>query len=254
MSVQAAKKKRVERYFLERARRTGRQIPSGDTVEWESPDFLIRRDSGLIGVEVSQLFQPAPLNAPKPRAVESFQDAVMRAAAEIYQKSGSRPVDVLAYWDQNRPQRGCEQAADALVDFVRSHYGDREDNIENYYRPEPPQRFAVIRIASPLDGRTNIWQAGHAGQVMSLDEQFLSGEIARKNKKVSAYRQKADCVWLLFVASLFPLPASFTVRGQLENWAFKFDFDKMLLFSEEDNRVFELSRAGLPQSQDSECR
>jgi hypothetical protein len=241
MSTDAKRtKKGIERYFLERARQLDPRIPAGEIVECESPDFLIATSCGTLGIEVTQIFQPAASGGFNPRQVESFQDKVIRVAARLYEQSGARPVDVLVYREGKGARHSHSRVAKSLVDFVRSRYGDSENYTRIYQRPHTPQGFLAIRVARPVDGATNTWQAGHAGRNLRLSQTLLSAEIERKNKLVPTYRQKADPIWLLLVASLFPLSASFSIPDEIETWSFSFDFDKVLLLSEEDARVFKL--------------
>ncbi|GEM_PF-6926924 len=235
----AKAKKKVERHYLGKARNISSLIPKGKITESESPDFLIETDFGTIGVEVTQLFQPSPVDGFPRRQVEAFQDEVVHDAGEMYQQSGTRAVDVLVCFDKKK-QLDCRPMAKSLADFVTSRYGDGEEDTENYFSPDVPPGFFGIRVARPLDGATNRWQAGHSGQTLRLERPFLADEIERKNKLVSHYRKKASRVWLLLVVSLYPLSGSFSVPDKIKTWTFSFDFDKVLLLSEEDNKVFEV--------------
>lgn len=233
-------KKKVERHFVEKARQTSSLIPKGEIVESEGPDFLIETGSEILGIEVTQLFQPSPAGAFPKRAVESFQDKVTREAEEVYQKSGGRSVDVLVFFDEkSQGQVGCRSMAKALADFVKNHYGAERD-AKTYQHGDVPAGFSVIRIARPLDG-TNKWQAGKFGCTVRLKRSFLADEIKRKNRLVPKYRERVSRVWLLIIASFLPLSGSFSVPNEIETWDFSFDFDKVLLLSEEDNKVFEVS-------------
>lgn len=237
------REKEIERRFIEKAQQLGLQLPPGTVVECESPDFLIKTCSETLGIEVTRLFQPAAASRFDPRQVESFQDRVMRVAADL-DKPNDPPVDVLVYccWDGAKQPRDCRQMAESLVDFVRSHYKERHGP-ETYQRPDVPQGFDVIRVARPLDGTTNRWQAGHTGQGARLEQHFLSDEIGRKNKLVPHYRKRADQVWLLLVASMFPLSGTFSVPREINTWKFEYDFDRVLLLSEEDCLVLDIARA-----------
>ena len=75
-----------------------------------------------------------------------------------------------------------------------------------------------------------------------LDDEFLTSVIAEKNARLPHYQAVVARVWLLIVVDLFPLSGSFSVPRTVETWKFSFDFEKVLLFSREDTRVFELAR------------
>src|ERR1035438_1673861 len=54
------KKKRVERAYVEEARRASSVIPYGDLVAHENPDFLLYADDRTIGLEVTELCRENP--------------------------------------------------------------------------------------------------------------------------------------------------------------------------------------------------
>ena len=49
-----------------------------------------------------------------------------------------------------------------------------------------------------------------------------------------------DAVWLLIGATLMPLSSSFNVPVDVVNWSFDTTFDKVLLFSGDAGKVFDL--------------
>lgn len=235
--------KKIERRFLEDARRISLLIPAGEIRDSESPDFLIKTDSGILGIEVTQLFQPKATDQFSRRHAESFHQKVIHRASELYQKASSGPVDILVYFLEDRLKFDLDTMARSLTAFVQDNYrADQEIETHFYYDKcnNFPEGIFLIRIAPPLDGATNIWRTGESGKTLRLEYEFLAAEIQRKNVQVSRYRTKANYVWLLMVASLFPLSGSFSVPREVEKWNFSFDFDKVLLLSAEDTKVIEL--------------
>ncbi|MGH9396306.1 MAG: hypothetical protein ACRD18_05590 [Terriglobia bacterium] len=235
--------KKMETWFIEEARKICPMIPAGQVIEAESPDFLVQTESETLGIEVTRLFQPKAASAFLPRQVESFQDKTIHKAENLYTSSGGRPVDVLVYFEDEKKGLDCTRMAECLVDFVRGRYGDHEDDIRNYQFPDVPPGIFSVQVARRLDGKTNVWQRGHIGRTLLLDHALLAGEIKRKNELVPRYREKARRVWLLLVADLFPPSANFSVPNGVTEWKFDFDFDKVLLWSRGDGKVFELRGA-----------
>ncbi len=236
-------KKRLERWFIEEARMVCPIIPAGQITESECPDFLIQAESGTLGIEVTQLFQRKAAGAFSPREVEGFQDKTIRKAEYLYSSSDGIPVDVVVYFKDEKTRRDPIRMAKSLANFVQRRYGDHEDGIKSYQLPDVPPGIFSIRVARPLDGNTNVWQRGHGGRTLPLSDDLLTDRIKAKNKVVPRYGEKARRVWLLIVADLFPPSANFSVPNGITEWKFHFDFDKVLLWSRQDRRVFELGRA-----------
>lgn len=235
--------KRVESWFVEEARRVSSIIPAGALTESECPDFLIQTNFGTLGIEVTQLFQPQAASAFPPRQAEKFHDKVVREAENLYARSGSRPLDIMAYFNFNDGgARDHTQMAECLANFVQSHYADQEEAVKGYKFPDVPPGISSVRIARHLDGKTSRWQAGRFGQTIVLNYPFLAQTISRKNGLVEQYRERAKRVWLLIVSDFLPASGSFSIPNEIAEWKFDFDFDKVLLWSREDSKVFELSR------------
>jgi hypothetical protein len=74
-----------------------------------------------------------------------------------------------------------------------------------------------------------------------ITPEVLRATIARKNSLVSDYRGSVDRVWLLIAATFFPLASTYAVPSEIQGWRFEFDFDKVLMMSDESG-VFDLQR------------
>jgi hypothetical protein len=86
--------KQLEKSFVESARQICSLFPPGELTECESPDFLLTTDSGVFGIEVTQLFQPKRAAKFARREVESFHQKVVLHADELYRQADGAPVDV----------------------------------------------------------------------------------------------------------------------------------------------------------------
>ena len=88
-------KKIVETRALAAARLAGVPIPVGE-VAGEQPDFRFDTETGILGVEVSELLRPAGSNGGiVPAAAAAYHQQVVKMAQERYYSAGdARPARV----------------------------------------------------------------------------------------------------------------------------------------------------------------
>jgi hypothetical protein len=237
--------KRIERAYLELARSVCDEFPSGDPHESESPDFLWR--DGLLGIEVRRLFQPASPTGFPPPEIEGFRQKVVRQAEKFYQDAGGLPAVVIVnFSNRSDHQQSANDLARAIADFVRANrHGEKQ---VTYYDGgnldiPVPSGLNGINIASPLPGPRRPWFASGVGQTILVTFTLLQQAIKEKDALIASYRTKASEVWLLIVCDLFPASMSFAVPDDISEWEFAFEFDKVLLLSCADMKVWSLRRA-----------
>lgn len=238
--------KRIEKYYLNLARSWYSPFPSGNLIESKSPDFIIDTPAGPLGIEVTRLFQPSSASSFPPKQVESFREEIIRRAEKIYLESGNPPVDVTAYFTDHPKKQDKERLPRLLAEFVCANY-PAEDKVlmfnKKHLAPTSISGFVdVMSIAPPLPGRTRSWTAGMHGQTILLTDNLLAQAISKKNRKIASYRDRVSEVWLLIVADLFPPSASFSVPNEVDGWRFEFKFDRVLLLSREDSKVWDIAR------------
>jgi len=139
-----------------------------------------------------------------------------------------------------KPGSKREKMARSLAEFVKDKYVPGTDAVTFNQRTELPIGFEVICISS----QTLPWHSGESGNLELLDPQELAAMIGKNNELLSKYREKvADSpIWLL-IASGPSISRGVPIPLGADEWRFSFDFDKVLLFSGMDNRVFEIGRA-----------
>jgi hypothetical protein len=238
--------KRVERAYLDIARTLYPDFPPGIPIDCETPDFVW--PGRILGVEVKRLFQP-PTNTCSnfpPSQIEGFRKKVINAAERLYFQAGGPPVDVTVYFsDQSAVGQNADEVARTVSNFVRANLPP--SNRVAYFQIGrrgallPPGIFSIT-IAPPLPGPRRNWSGGGVGQTILLTRDLLAKAILEKNENVRAYRSQAVNVWLLIVSDLFPSSMSFGISDEIVKWEFDFSFDKVLLLSREEMKIWPLRR------------
>jgi hypothetical protein len=228
--------KTKERAFVETARKLYPWFPPGDIVEHEAPDFLLLDGTDRIGIEVTQLFQRPKHGARHPpHEVARFHQRVMEMAEQ--RATLLRPLDVLVYFSYRHHMSDAAASAQALIDFVQAHPCGTYEMLDGI-----PHGFSVVRIAEPLANQIPRWRCQDSGETLGVTQEMLSTIIREKNRRVAAYRANVDRVWLLIASSFWQFASSFYVPREIDDWRFDFDFDKVLVMSQE-NGVFNLQRS-----------
>jgi hypothetical protein len=244
MASQSLNQKRVERYYLDQARKVSSILPLGEVTAAERPDFLIHAEDGVIGIEVTELCDQ------RPRSFAGKQQLVVRRAKQRYiAASGSVPVDVtVAFAPQAEGIPGGE-----LIVYLAAFVSENRERFLSRTIKEPyfdhSKGFIHIGIHSTLPGEdpTGRWQGIAAFAKTVAPEELLKEYIAEKNDRVPVYRLSAPVVWLLLVSDQFLGAGELYTRPEdLARWRFDFDFDKVLLLTreigDEGSEVHELQR------------
>lgn len=234
------KKKRIERFYLERARLLYSGFPQGHVENFENPDFRVLTPEFKLGIELTQLYQPASKGKYPPREVETFRKKVIRRAAEIYVGQSNSPVDVLVFFSSH-PTSNQDQ--DALSKAIAEIVRNKNQNVTFIVDRRKagcnlPAGVELIRVAPAIAGYSLSWQASAVHETIPLTRELVKDSISKKNVLVSRYRSQVDKVWLLIVIDLFPASCSFSVPKCVESWSLPGEFDKILMYSREDERVW----------------
>jgi hypothetical protein len=228
--------KGLELALAEKARRAYPWFPPGEfvPVSQDPPDLLLIDGGRQIGIEVTRLFQ-APKDGARhaPHEVANFHRRVMVAAER--QAAELPPLDVLVYFNYVDQLSDVKKVAASLVEFVKTHPVDTSET----FSLDVPQGFSVIRIAHPTANQVPRWRCLDSGKTANLEYDLLAAVIRRKNKRIATYRASVDQCWLLIATTLWPFASTFSVPRDIGDWRFAFDFDKVLLLSDESG-VFSL--------------
>jgi len=161
----------------------------------ESPDFLLRDATGVIGLEVTQVFRNDSDAGSPAKAAESRRQAYLGRLAFEYYSAHGRPL------------------------HVQAHLPDRPDTelslvVENLHAMRPAEPWGRSRFSVGHDtvfhltalpdeaGSYSKWICinNSVGWVGRLHSDLLASRIREKAPKLPTYRKAADRVALLLVA------------------------------------------------------
>jgi hypothetical protein len=236
-------KKRVEAYMLTAARKAGVPIPNGEIAS-EEPDFRFDHEIPALGIELSEVLRPASSNhGILPVEQESFhKEIIKKAQKDYYDAPDAKPAHVNVYFTNTRgARRDKGDLARALTDFVKANV-HRPNPFISLYRPETPDGFDSI-VISP---ESRDWWCGEGGGY-NLDDirPQLAARISDKDKLVPTYRAHLPIgahLWLLLYTGV-TVARSMMIPHGIEEWKFRFRFDRVFWFTELGGKFSEIQSA-----------
>jgi hypothetical protein len=230
-----AEQKRIERWFLEDARRLSAIIPNGVIDDRENPDFSLTGPSGPIGIEVTEQCRRDNLGPFSPAAEGDFHEQIVMAAEKFYRESCARPVRVIVFFkNDSSGVRRPRDVGRTLCDFVASH----GESYGNYTKPDVPEGFDVIGI-SPPDGQP--WLCGSSANLGPLKYEELASTIREKESKLATYRNNLPerPIWLLVYISI-TTSRTVALPYDAPSWHFESDFDRIILYNCPEKEVLNI--------------
>jgi hypothetical protein len=245
-----------ERIHFQRFQDSYPDCPEGIACEDERPDFLLRVSTGLLGIEVTQLFQQPPITGLPRQAVERLQRQVMDQARARYDAAGAgRPsLDVAVMFQPGTPtspNRVSELAAhladQALLQPIAEGETRRyEPTIDNY--SQFPAELSYARFSHFSQMTRPQWSVVDGGYMMPCTPDLLTCRISEKERRIAAYRVKCDQAWLLLVLDGFAISSMLEVPEETIAHRYVSSFDRILLFDNFRRVTWRLSLTGRTSS------
>lgn len=212
--------------------------------EREAPDFLIRIDGQLIGVEVSEVFiSHAP--GKSPQAQESISDRIVARARQHYDECGGAPAHVSICFYPGADLRGLNRnrTAETLAKFVCSLQLSPWQRSE--YRPEEvngplPDQIAFIHALGVPSAEMAHWAVARAGWAAPLTMKILLDRVEEKAKRLSAYQAVVPENWLLLIADRTKPSQLFDLNAELDASAVATPFSRAFFYGYPEKRVLQL--------------
>lgn len=237
------RKKIVEAWALAGARKAGAPIPTGEVCD-EAPDFHFRTDTGILGIEATELVRPPSSNGGiSPLAEEAIhQRIISQAQKDYYSEKDAKSAKVVTYFADARGQTlNVNGMARAMAGFVRANI-HRANPVAGFSQWDVPEGFGPMSITS---GFGDWWGGESGGYTVSDIREQLVDRIKAKNELLPTYRGKLGCdaqVWLL-IYSTVAVSRSMSIPYGINEWRFPFDFDRVFWFAGLEGKVVEIKRA-----------
>jgi hypothetical protein len=237
------RKKQAERFFLERfLDASGMAAEIVD--DREKPDFVIRYEDRLVGVEVTRMYVAHDKNGSLAQAQESISDRIVFRARQLYEASGAQPAHVSVCFAPRHELRQLRR--DAVARSLAALVGDM--NLVEWkrlnWRPGAGGLLSgVISFVHALGVPTRDmahWSVARAGWVAPVTVEALQARIDDKAKRLPGYRNEIPEHWLLIYADGMKPSQLFEVRADFEPGKVVSPFTRTYFYAHPDRAIAKL--------------
>jgi hypothetical protein len=232
-----------ERWYLEKLKSCFPCFPTGSIIPGESPDFLVRSEEEVTGIEVTQ-FYPSPEEGARPgQEVQSLKERIVEVAHRMYVESGGPALYVTVFFRSplNVTKRDIQSVARNLAEAIR------ETSVPASINAPPasvawrdlPSSITKVHIHGSLDGEDQLWHADAGGWVVPVDASHVSAVVARKERMAQIARQKCDRLWLLIINDVFSRATPAELKHEAMRSVGKGVFDRVIWLAPHSGAVFE---------------
>lgn len=220
-------------------------FPKGEIINDERPDFLIKNEKNVIGIELTELFHKPRKDGTILQARENHIFEILNAARELYNSINFATVNVHVNFSIHAKlrKRKAKRLSVKLVDIVKKNIPSEDIATKTILRASScnilPPELSMVKIVR-LDGieKSNFYPTGIGGAIPKIPAEYIEEGIRSKNEKVEEYRYRCDKIWLLLVVDGF-LPSSwFEVDGSALEKTYDSNFDKTYILDFQRKRSF----------------
>lgn len=239
-------KKDVELWRLERFKSFISDFPSGNIESTEEPDFLVRSDSRVVGIELTDLHQHvAPGQVPQ-QASEAMRHRVVARAQEIYTSGAHPPVLASFHLDDRihikKPE--VEALAMSLAQLVIENIPSPNSSSEvpsdwDDMREIPSILFKLSVHRLDVVTKTSFSAPG-ATWVGTISRSDIERALASKDPKYAAYRARCGEAWLVINSNIETMSTWFEIDLDKLDEPFATNFDRVFLVQHFGGQAHEL--------------
>ncbi len=208
------RKRQRERFLLDRfLERKGITPQKVDQLTPPDPDFIIKIDGRMVGVELTEIFKQFDKSTTHLReteelllqTVESFTDQIVSDARRIYFKASNVPVQAKILFSQITRRQNRRDLAELLANKICNMLSEKVD-IWSAATDDGPQLLidgvSRIFICKVREKRFAHWNVMRPGIAANLTPELLQERIDHKAQKLNGYSEnkKLEEIWLLLVA------------------------------------------------------
>jgi hypothetical protein len=224
--------KESEFFYLEKFKEIFPDFPDGIINPDEEPDFLIKTESKIVGIEITDYYRERPPKIKSPLQQKlTTRRKIVDLAKSIYDKQGLPPLFVHVHFNLHFrcSEREVQAFAEKIAQFVEQSLLKPSSEVLCRAHEIPMQGVDLIYIKKRTSG-INRWTAPFASFVPSISPQQIQGVLDGKNTHCAKYRKKCDIIWLVLVMDRFK-PSSFSLIPETTlEYSYNHLFDSAFLF------------------------
>ncbi len=186
-----------ERFYLQTLRDVVADIPSGEALEPEPPDFVLLDGERRLGIEMT-VFHPAPDTGKRPhQEQQSLKNRVVEIAERLHHQDGGPALYVGVHFNPNNPltkkmvQPLARLLADAVINYPVPEYV-REPAVEIPWH-DRPSGVSGILVHGSVNGVDRLWSADAGGWVAQITSGQVASVVEAKARGEKLARSQCHC-------------------------------------------------------------
>lgn len=224
--------KETEFFYLERFRDNYANFPDGIICFDEQPDFLIKSNDKIVGIEITHYYREQTSDTKSPLQQKiAVRRKIVDLAKSIYDEKKLPPLYVHVHFNLHFccSEREVKASAEKIVRLVEQSLTKSSDEI--LCRRDEIQMSGVdlISVKRKLKG-INRWTAPFGSFVPFVSSQQIQRILDEKNARCEKYRKKCHSIWLVIVMDRFQSASFAQIPEELLKSAYNHLFDSAFLF------------------------
>lgn len=210
-----------------------KNFPDGEIINRERPDFLVKNDHHITGIELTELFHEPRKDGTILQARYNYIFEILNEATRLYNSLNFSTVNAYVIFSvhANLGKGKVDRLAEQLVDIVKKNipvenraYNNIRRSIDVNILPSEVSMVKIVRLDNIEESK--FYPNGIRGAYSEISAEYVEEGITSKNKKIEKYRSCCDRIWLLLVVD-GSLPSSwFEVTGPALEKTYNSNFDK----------------------------
>ena len=220
--------KKRERYYLEALRTAFPDLPAGEPLEAEPPDFILQGSGGTLGIEITAFHLPTPQGKRPYQERQSLKDQVVQLAERIHHDAGGPALYVMVHFNDHLEldKRDIQPLANAIATSVLNAPVPQSLNetVEIPWGKRPEATWGIL-INPSVDGEDKLWHPDAGGWVASISPEQIADVVRSKARTAQMARTRCDKLWLVIVNESFgrAAPAEISERAAAAGYDGPFD-------------------------------
>lgn len=195
--------KNSERFYLTRFKELCPEFPNGSIVDSESPDFLVHSPHGIVGIELSKVYRPDPIdkNAHLP-AIEKEREKIVDKIKNYYIHIEDVPLRVIFFFSGNVTNKNDIKNEDLkeMATLIHSFKPQIGENVYLDIENDLPFWLDRVSITTREPDAQNFWTVLNFARIPELSPIEIQKEIREKEGKLLSYLEKCSSAWLVLMS------------------------------------------------------
>lgn len=220
-----------ERYYFEALRTALPEIPPGEPLEPEPPDFLLRTEHERLGIELTSFHLPPPPGERPHQERQSLKDRIVAIAERLHHETGGPALYVSVFFNAHTTldKRDIQALARGIADSVlRAPKPESMDKAVELPWGRRPEATSGILIFPSEGGKDKLWHADAGGYVAAISADQIARVVQAKARRAPLARTRCDKLWLVVVNDAFSRAAPAEISAEARRATYEGPFDRLI--------------------------